>query len=165
EADEAENLADTLVANLPVSADHRDRSITTQRAALDPADPDGAHVARINELAHLQLQRPIHIDVGSRAMLHDGTEQCAHVGGRLRRIQSGETLQGRCIHHREIELCLSGAETIEEIESLIEYPARTRLRAVDLVDDHDRLQPVSESLLRDEAGLLPRPRDRGHQTQ
>jgi hypothetical protein len=48
-------------------------------AALDAADADRADVARVVELAHLQLQRAVDVDVRRRAVLDDRLEQRRHV--------------------------------------------------------------------------------------
>ena len=71
----------------------------------------------------------------------------------------GEAAQRGGIHHREIQLLVGGARAVEQIEGLVQHPARTRFVAVDLVDDHDGPQAVLEGLLRHEPRLRHRPVD------
>jgi hypothetical protein len=159
-AEEAHHLHDPLVAHLAVAVDDHDRAAAANAPALDAPDADGADVARVVEQAHLQLQRAVLVDVRRRAVLHDRFEQRRHVGRRRARLVTGEAAQRGGVHHREIELRLARAELVEQVERLVEHPVRARLLAVDLVDDHDRPQPVLEGLLRDEACLRHRPIER-----
>ena len=76
-----------------------------------------------------------------------------HVAVAHRRIEAREAAQRRGVDHRKIQLLVGGAQPVEQIEGLIEHPARARLVAIDLVDDDDRPQAMLEGLLRDEAGL------------
>jgi CheY-like chemotaxis protein len=84
-----------------------------------------------------------------------------------RTVESRPAKPRKCrgVHHREIQLLVGGAEAVEQIEGLVEHPARTRLVAIDLVDDDDRTQAVLERLLRDETGLRHGPVHRVHQQQ
>src|SRR5690606_13666804 len=58
-----------------------------------------------------------------------------------------------------------GAQAVEQVEGLVQHPARARARAVDLVHDHDRLEAHRERLLGDEARLRHRAVHRVHQHQ
>ena len=60
------------------------------------------------------------------------------------------------IDDREVELLVGRAELVEQVEHLVDHPVRARARAVDLVDDDDRLEPHRERLLRHEARLRHR---------
>jgi hypothetical protein len=126
------------------------------RAAPDAADADASHVGVVVERGHLQLQRPFGIRRGLGHVLEDGLEQGGHVGLLLRGIQARPTLQGRRVHDGEIQLRVGGAELVEQVEGLIDHPAGTRARAVDLVDHDDRLQAERQRLARDEARLRHR---------
>ena len=72
---------------------------------------------------------------------------------RTRRVEAREAAQCRGIDHREIQLLIGRAQTVEQIEGLIQHPARARFVAVDLVDHHDGPQAMLEGLLRYEARL------------
>ena len=71
----------------------------------------------------------------------------------------------RRIDHREVQLLVGCTEAIEQIEGLVEYPPRTRLVAIDLVDDDDGSQSVLERLLRHEPRLRHGSVHRVHQQQ
>ncbi len=62
-------------------------------------------------------------------------------------------MQRRGVDDRKVELRLGGTELVEQFESLVDDPLRTRARAVDLVDDDDRQQSLGQRLARDEARL------------
>ena len=138
QAEKAQHLHDALVAHLAFAIDDDDRAVAPDLAALDAADADRADVARIVELADLQLQRAVLVDVRRRAVLHDRFEQRRHVGRQLLRLVAGEAAQRRGVHDREVELRFARAELVEQVERLVEHPARARFVAIDLVDDDDR---------------------------
>ena len=100
------HLHDALVAHLAVAIDDDDRAVAADLAALDAADADRADVARIVELADLQLQRAVLVDVRRRAVLHDRFEQRRHVGRQLLRLVAGEAAQRRGVHDRESRAAL-----------------------------------------------------------
>ena len=95
-----------------------------KRSALDAADADGTHVARIIEQRHLQLQRSRLIHVRGRTVIDDGLEERLHVAVAHRRLETREAAQRRGVDHGEIELLIRGTQTIEQIEGLIEHPVR-----------------------------------------
>ncbi len=106
--------------------------------------------------APLQLQRAVGVDFGRRHVLEDGLEQRAHVLALVALVDHREAVQARGIDDREVELLFGSAELVEEIEGVVDHPVRTRARAVDLVDDHDRLEAEGERLAGHEAGLRHR---------
>ena len=89
-------------------------------------------------------------------MLEDRLEQRRHVRPALGVVGARPALQGRGVDHREVELLVAGAELVEQLEGLVDDPARARAGAVDLVDDHDGLEAQRERLARDEARLRHR---------
>ena len=74
-------------------------------------------------------------------------------------------LLGGAVEDREIELLLGGIERGEQVEHLVGDFGRARVGAVDLVDDHDGLQPHLERLGDHELGLRQRPFGGIHQHQ
>ena len=68
----------------------------------------------------------------------------------------GETIFGAGVDNRKIELLIGGFEFDKQIEHHVEDLVRSRVLAVDLVDDHDRLGFVLERLAQDKAGLCLR---------
>ena len=86
-------------------------------------------------------------------MLDDGLEQRLHVAVAHGRIKARKTAQRGCVDHRKIQLLVGRSQAIEQIEGLIQNPARSGFVAVDLVDHDDGPQAVLEGLLRHEARL------------
>ena len=156
EAEEAEHLADALLAHGAIAVDDRDGLAAAQLAARDAADADRADVARVVELADLQLQRTVRVDLRRRAELDDLPVEDLHVAAAVLGVERRVALDRRGVDHREVELLVRGAEAIEQVEGLVEHPARARFLAVDLVDHDDRAQAVLERLLGHEAGLRHR---------
>ena len=79
------------------------------------------------------------------------------------RCFSRQLYVGRCrprfgigVEHREIELVFLGVEVDEQVVDLVQHFLRTRVGAVDLVDDHDRRQVRFQRL----AQHIPRLRQR-----
>ena len=65
----------------------------------------------------------------------------------------------------EIGQFVIGAEFQEQLERFVEHFLRPGVGAVDLVDDHDRLEPALHRLAKHEAGLRHRPFGRIDQHQ
>ena len=64
---------------------------------------------------------------------------------------------GRAVEDREIELLVGGVERGEEVEHFVDDLRRPRVRAVDLVDRDDGLEPHPQRLGHHELGLRHRP--------
>ena len=156
QAHEAEHLQHATLALLAFAVDDRHRHVGAHLAAFDAADTDQADVGVVIELADAHLERTVRIDLRRVHMLHDRFVQRGHVARPHVLVQAGVAVQGRGVDHREIELFVGRAETVEQIERLVQHPVRARARAVDLVDHHDRLEAHLERLLGDEARLRHR---------
>ncbi len=99
----------------------------------------------------LQPQRGVEAGRGHRGQdgIEEGLQRLAvdlEVGG-------GRAGPGVGVEDRELQLILGGLEVDEEVVDLVEHLGRARVRAVDLVDDHDRRQPGFQRLLEHEARL------------
>ena len=92
-------------------------------------------------------------------MLDDRLEQGTHVRAGLLGVEHRIAIERRGIDHREIELLLGCAQLVEQIEGGIDHVVEAGAGTVDLVDDHDRLEPLRERLARHEARLRHRPLD------
>ena len=84
-------------------------------------------------------------------------EQRRHAGV-LRSVGTGghPALLGRAVEDRELELLLAGVERGEQVEHLVDHLRRPGVRAVDLVDHHDRLESHLQRLGHHELGLRQR---------
>ena len=156
QAQEAHDLHDLALADLAVAIDDGDLRVGLDAAALHAADADDADVVAVAERGDAHLERAFHVHRRRRHVVDDGLEQRGHVAFAHVRLQAGIALQGRGVDGVEIELVVGGAEAVEQVEGLVEHPARARAGAVDLVDHHDRLEAHREGLLGDEAGLRHR---------
>ncbi len=68
-------------------------------------------------------------------------------------VQLGIAQLGAGVDHREIELVIGGVQFAEQVEDHVDHFVRARAGAVDLVDDHDRLEAEIEGFLQHETGL------------
>ena len=143
----------------------------TDHAAAQATDDQPADVAGVIQRGHGHLQRQGGVAHREGDALQDRLKQRPHVGaagaaGNSRgRVQARPALQGRGIHHREVELRFVRAEAVEEVERLVHDPLGARAVAVDLVHHHDGLQAQRQRFARDEARLRHRPFDRVDQQQ
>ena len=165
QAQEAHHLHDLAAADLAFAVDDRDLRVALDLAALDAADADDAHVVAVAQRSHAHLERAVHVHRRRWDVVDDRLEKGSHVPGAGFRLQRGVAVQCRGIHGVEVQLLVRGAEAVEQVEGLVEHPARARAGAVDLVHDHDRLEAHRERLLGDEARLRHRAVHRVHQDQ
>ena len=112
-----------------------------------------------------ELQPHGRVEAGRRHRGQDRLEQ------RLQRLAldlevgGGRARPGVGVEDRELELVLGGLQVDEQVVDLVQDLGRARVRAVDLVDDHDRRQPRLQRLLEHEAGLGQRALGGVHQQQ
>ena len=92
---------------------HRHHLARLDAAALDAADGNGADIAGVSQARHLHLQRAVEIHIGRRHVFDNRVEQRRHVALAHVGIEPGVAVQGRGIHHGEIELLLGRAEFVE----------------------------------------------------
>ncbi|MOA04876.1 hypothetical protein D3C78_1244490 [compost metagenome] len=98
-------------------------------------------------------------------MLQNGFEQRAHVAFAHVRGQAGVARQARGVHHREVQLLFGRAQLVEQVERGVDDEVGAGAGAVNLVDDHDRLQAQGQRLARHENGLRHRAFNGVHQQQ
>ncbi len=173
---EREHLADLrLRGNLALPerpVQHRDLGAGPERPAADAADAQPPDVARIVERRDLELQRRGRVPARLGHVRENRVEQRLHVaalgglpGLRDRDVQRRPSAQRGRVDDREVELRVGRAQPVEQVERLVDHPFGARPRAVDLVDDDDRLQAELERLQRDEPRLRHRPLDRVDEQQ
>ncbi len=96
------------------------------------------------------------VALGRRRVLDDGVEQrleglAAHV-----RVETRLAVTRDGVDDREAQLVLVRVEIDEQVVDLVEHLLHARVRAVDLVDDDDRLEPPLERLAQHEPRLRQR---------
>ena len=164
---ELQHLVDARLERRAVGAAvHRHVLHRLQRALVDAADADAADVGGVVERADLQLQRRRR--ARPRAPARAPAWRRTAAPGRCRprpAFSVGPAVQARGVDDREVELLFGGAELVEQVEGGVDDVVGPRARAVDLVDDDDRLQAQRQRLLGDEAGLRHRAFDRIDQQQ
>ena len=149
----AQHFAHFRVAGFAFAVDNRNLLVRLNFAALDAADADHAQVVVIVQLRDLHLQRAVQIDVWRRYVVDDRLVQRGHVVSHIGMVDASDTLQRRGVNNREIELLVGRVKVNEQVEHLIDNPVRTRARAVNFVDDHDRLQAVGKCFFGHETRL------------
>jgi hypothetical protein len=155
-AHETQHLQHAALTHAAVAANHAHRHVGLDLAALDAAGADHADIAGIRERDDLHLERAVDVHVRHRHLVDNGLEQVVHVTFAHVGVVGGVAVERRGVNDREVELRVSGAEAVEQIEHLVHHPVRARARAVDLVDDDNRVEAHIEGLLRHEARLRHR---------
>ena len=133
---------------------HQDHVLPlAERARLDPADGDPAHVVRPVEGGDEHLQRLVQVDLRAGDFLQHHVHQRLHrrrSSGRGRRWRSppcaGEDV-GKVGQH------VVGAQFQEQLEDFVEDFVGPGVGPVDLVDHHDRPQSALEGLREHEPRL------------
>ncbi|MNS88971.1 hypothetical protein D3C72_1229650 [compost metagenome] len=125
-------------------------------ATVDAAHADLADVAVVVQRDDLHLQRAVGVIFTLRHVLQNGFEQRAHVAFAHVRGQAGVARQARGVNHREVQLFFGRAQLVEQVERGVDDEVGAGAGAVNLVDDHDRLQAQGQCLARHENGLRHR---------
>ena len=99
------------------------------------------------------MQDPFGIPFGRGDFLQDRVEENSQIAGLLRRIELRDSGLRVGVDDREIELVLGGIQIDEQIVDLVEHFLNAGIRAVDLVDHHDRSQPRLQGFHQHVAGL------------
>ncbi len=68
-------------------------------------------------------------------------------------LVAGNTVQGRGVNDREIQLFFGCAQGVKQVKHLVNHPIRAGTGAVNLVHHNDRIQASLEGLGGDKAGL------------
>ena len=89
-------------------------------------------------------------------MRDDGVEQGPQVAARDPRVDRCHAGTGVRIQDRELNLILRSVEVDEQVVYLVEHFLRTRVRPVDLVQNHDGRQTAFERLAEHESRLRKR---------
>jgi hypothetical protein len=157
EAAEGEHLGGSaFLDDVAVNVDRLDRHVDVETAAFDPPGQDAPEerVAIQQRREHLELA--FGIETRRRHMADDRLEQRGQVARADVIGEPGIARATRRVEHRKIELLVGRVEIEKQFEHLVEHFGRTRVRAVDLVDDDDGPEPERQRLSRNELGLRHR---------
>ena len=152
----SQHFTDFTVTGFAFAIDDSDLLVRLHFTALDAADADNTNVVVVVQLGDLHLQRTVKINVRRRHAIDNRLVQRGHVVSHVFVIQTRDTVQRGRVNDREVQLFVGRIEVNEQVEHLIDNPVRTRARAVNFVDDHDRLQTVGKSFFGHEARLRHR---------
>ena len=87
--------------------------IRSDPPALNPTDRDRADEVIVIQRGHLHAKRRIRINLGGWAMRHDRGQQRCHIAVADGLIGAGVALDGRCVNHRKVQLCIGCAQVVE----------------------------------------------------
>ena len=87
---------------------------------------------------------------------HEQVEQRPQIGPRLGEVRRCRSSLRICVHDREVDLELIGAEVHEQLVDVVEDLCRPRVGSVDLVERHDHRQVALHRLLEHVARLRQR---------
>ena len=140
-----------------------DGHVDVQPPALNPARQDASQ----ERVAVKQGGEHLELAVGGQAGLGHVVDDLLEQGRQVARAHvvclARVAVAPRRVEHGEVELLVIGLERQEQLEHLVEHFGGPRVRAVDLVDDHDGLEAERQRLAGDELGLRHRPFGRVHQ--
>ena len=149
----------------PILAQQPDGVAFLDAAAEHLAHGHAADVVIPLDVGNEHGKRCLWIGLGLGDELDDFIEQRDAVLFLVVRVIHEIPVAGRAINEGRVELVLGGVEVEEEFQHLVVHLERIRERAVDLVDDHDRLESLGQRLAQDEAGLRLRAAEGVHDQQ
>ena len=115
-------------------------------AADNASVSDTTEVVAIVEIRHQHTEK-IHVGFGwRRDVFHDRLVKGLHVLAGLGDLVFGETLLGTGVNMGKVQLLISGTEFHEKFENHIKDLVRTRIFAVDFVDDNNGLKAIFHRL-------------------
>ena len=150
---EALDARDAAALDAAILLGRDDRQAGLDRALVDAADRDAAHVVVVVEVRHQELQRLGRIAGRGRHAVVDRLEEIGHPALAVVAVEGGPAIAAAGEEHREVERQVIGAQLDQQVEDLVHDRVGAALGAVALVDDHDRLQADLERLLQHEARL------------
>ena len=147
------HLADLGLVGASVGFIDQHLLLLVHRAAMKAANTDTALVAAVIDGAHLQRNGAIGLNVGAGDFLQNGVEQGNHVHVVVVRVVARVAVDGRSVHHGEIELLVRSTQFDHQIENLVNRTIRVGIGTVDLVDHHDDAKTLLERMRKNEARL------------
>ena len=124
-----------------VSVEHLGSLIWFHAARENAASDDSAKVGIGFENCSQHPERAV-LDLGRRHVANDQLEQRGHAAIlRTFRLVGHPALLGRAVEDREIELFLGRIKGGKQIENFVGDLGGASVGPIDLIDDHDRLEP------------------------
>ena len=142
-----------LLDGLVVEVADGDLLVLADRAALDAADADPAHVVVVVQRGHQHLQRRVRVALGGGDIVDDGVKQRNEVLALLVGAVGGDALPGGAEDGGGLELLVRGVQIQQQLQHLVHDLVDPGVGPVDLVHDHDDLVAQLQRLLQHEAGL------------
>ncbi len=149
----AEQLGDAPFGHRTVLLDHGYGLTGLHLAVEDATGGDAADVVVVVDVGDQHLEGGLAVTLGGADVGLNHGEERLHSGGLGVHVQHGIAHLGAGIDHREVQLLIGGVQFTKQVKDHVENFVRAGTGAVDLVDDHDRLEPQVEGLLEHEAGL------------
>jgi len=103
-------------------------------------DHDAPEVLGVVQVGDEHLEGGSEVDLRGGDLLQHRLEQLPHVVPRLVQAPERPALAGYGVEDREVELLVRGAEVGHQVEGEVDDLVGTGVVAVDLVDDHNRLE-------------------------
>ena len=140
----------------PIGVGDPDAGAGSEDPAVHAPDRDAAQVVVVIERGGLELEAGRGVGPREGDVLEEPLREGAEVALGRGGLGRGPAVTTGAVDHREVELVVGRAQVHEEVEDLVQHLVGAGVRAVDLVDHHQRLEAVLEGLLEDEARLRHR---------
>lgn len=144
---------DFRVAGFVFVIDDSDLLVRFYFIAFDAVNVDNVNIVVVIELRNLYLERIVKVNVRRRNVVNNRLVQRGYVFRYIFVVQIRDIVQRRSVNDREVQLFVGRVEVNEQIEYLIYNLIRTRVRAVNFVDNNNRFQVVSKRFFGYEARL------------
>ena len=145
-------LLDALFYGRAVFLAQRNLHALFQHAPVHTAHGDTAYIRRVVERGDKHLGSTLEI-LRFGDVFDNGIEQRRNVVGRFTPVGREPPLLGRTVYGGEVELVFGCIEAAHQVEDHLLHLVGATVGLVDLVDNHNRLQPYLDSLLQDKPGL------------
>ena len=151
-----EELLDLAHGAGAVVLHHEDLVAGVDRAGIDAADADAAHVLGVVDGHALHGERAVEVHLRRGQLPDDHVEHREHVHVVVRGVEAGETVHGGGVDHvlhGELELLVGGAEVGHEVERGVDGLLGVGRGLVDLVHHDHHGEARVDGVAQDEARL------------
>ncbi len=160
---EREQLRDLRLLLRAIELHDDDRIVDPDAPVEDPANGNPPEVLVRVEVRDEQLEARVAAALRRRHMVDDGIEQRTQVDRLAAELGRRGPLPRVRVEDGKLDLLLGGIQIDEQVIDLVQHLGRTRIRAIDLVHDHQRHEPPLERLAEHEPRLWQRALRRVHQ--